>query len=197
MRALLAAHKTVIYGLRKIGDPEVRYVGRTAKDPRVRLQRHRWQAASPTCERYVSRWIRSVDFQIEIIVLESDPSDPRQSEREWIVRLRERGDRLTNLTHGGEGAPPTGFLLSPEQRRKIREANLRRWADPAARERLAESNRRGQTGMLGKKHSLATRQRISASQKGKPKGSPSEETRRRMSEAGKRRAARERGVMET
>lgn len=182
-----------IYGLSEIGSDEIRYVGRTAKTPKHRLQRHIWQARTETKvrHRYLSRWIRSVAYEVVIIILETDPVDPREAERRWIKTLREQGARLVNMTAGGEGAPPEGFQLSPEHRAKISAANHRRWADPAARARLAELNRLGVTGIAGRHHSPESRARMSVAQLGIPKGSPSMETRRRMSEAQKRRHTRE------
>lgn len=181
-----------IYGLVDPVSGEVRYVGRTSKTPQERLTRHIWKAREKgeSSDLYVSRWIRSVGYAIGVCVLEVDPADPREAERRWVDELRAGGAQLTNLTQGGEGAPPAGFLLSAEQRAKISAANRVRWADPAERAKLAERNRQGVTGFKGRKHSPETRERIGARFRGIPIGPPSPEARKRMSDAAKRRCAR-------
>lgn len=85
------------------------------------------------------------------------------------------GDRITNLTHGGEGA--WGQVKSAETRRKHRENARKQMASPEARQHLREIN-------IGKRHSAETRRKISEINKLRPPAS--EETRQKLREAIKR-----------
>lgn len=178
-------HCAIVYGLFDPDTDEIRYVGCCANGLGYRLTRHLYFAQTGKHWR-ISQWIRDLDFRIGVRVLAVDPPNPKVLELEWIHRLREQGTDLTNYV----GGPTT-----ETQKRAATAANNRRWADPDRRRRLAESNRRGETGFKGRRHSVETRGKISAAQKGIPKGPASDETRERMSEAAKERCSRVKEVM--
>lgn len=92
-------------------------------------------------------------------------------ERELIAALKAQGVRLANLTDGGEG----GLNPSTETREKIGRYHRGKRKPAAQIEKIRQSN-------LGKKRSAETRKKIS-------ERVVSNETRRKMSEAGRFRAA--------
>lgn len=175
----------IVYALTDLATGEIRYVGSCSNGLAYRLTRH-FYFAERGKQWAISQWLREVNYQVGLEILAVDPTDPHGLEYEWIHRLLAAGCSLTNYA----GAPTT-----EAQKRAATEANNRRWSDPAQRELLAGRNRQGVTGMLGHSHSVETREKISALQKGVPKGSPSLETRRRMSEAAKRRRTAREGVV--
>lgn len=189
----------VIYGLCDPATGEIRYVGKTSTGAQWRRTRHIWQARSKAanCQRWVSRWIRSLNYKIGVVVLEESPDDPAASEREWIERLRSQGARLTNHTRGGEGVPAGQFkhraehiaamrgrTLPPEWRAAISRGQKGRKLSPEQIERLRAAN-------TGRKATPEARAKMSAAKKGIPK---SAETRARMRLASQRRGATLRGI---
>lgn len=127
-----------IYALYDLQTGVVRYVGKTAISLAYRLERHLWASRSKgrVGQLHVSCWIRSVNSKVGIRCLETvDTNEINSAERKWIASF----SNLTNIRHGGEGGGR--FSLTPEQRAKISAANRRRFQDPAARERIAQSNR--------------------------------------------------------
>ena len=97
-----------------------RYVGLTSRGA-TRLKQHLWGAktvGSNTYNTYKAKWIRTVDFNVEFIVLEYCNSFEELTlcEQKWIAILKARGYKLTNLTNGGDGS--LGWCPSPETRAK-------------------------------------------------------------------------------
>lgn len=97
-----------------------RYVGLTSRGA-TRLKQHLWGAktvGSNTYNTYKAKWIRTVDFNVEFIVLEYCNSFEELTlcEQKWIANLKARGYKLTNLTNGGDGS--LGWCPSPETRAK-------------------------------------------------------------------------------
>lgn len=80
-------------------------------------------------------------------------------------------DGLANLTAGGEGA--SGVVFSAERRRQLSENTRRQMQSEESRRRLREVN-------TGKKHTAATRQKLSEANKRRPR--VSSETRRKIGE---------------
>jgi|GEM_PF-3615339 len=156
-----------IYGLRDNRTGAIRYVGKTTASLADRLDRHLW-AARRGMRQYVCNWIRSAGYQVSIVQLESlaEGAGLDQAEQRWIAAFRDAGARLTNIRAGGEGGG--GFALTQEQRAKIAAANRRRFADPAARERIAEANRTRER-VRGWKHSDLAKDKCRAANAGKPK----------------------------
>lgn len=100
----------IIYGLYSLADSadyqNIRYVGQTTRTIEDRLADHKRHAKKDE-NRYVCRWIRTLDYNIGIIVLETSTfvSDQHLDERETyhITEALTAGLRLTNLTDGGRG----------------------------------------------------------------------------------------------
>jgi hypothetical protein len=156
----------VIYGLCHPATGEIRYVGKTVRPSRRRLQAHLSDARRGS-QTHLARWIRSLEKPPQIIVLEqTSSSQVSEAERAWIACLRHYGCRLTNLTDGGEGAPGhrasaetrakmsaalrgrvhseeekahrTAALRTPDVRAKLSAAQRRRCRTPEVRERVGD-----------------------------------------------------------
>lgn len=148
----------VIYALRQSGTTEIRYVGKTVKPPHVRLGEHKKEARRRG-RAYLHKWLRSIDLDAELIVLEEVAGDDLdRREREWIASLRAAGVRLTNLTEGGTGgATFNGRKHTPETLAKM--SVSRRARPPMSEEQRAK--------MRGRKHTPETLAKISAAKKGR------------------------------
>jgi hypothetical protein len=142
--------KFVIYGLVDPFTKKLRYIGKSTKGLRRARELH-----SAKCK----SWIISVlnNFLVPIIVIfeqidENDENAFRllnESEIRWIAKGRIDGADLTNICDGGSGT--NGFKWNEEQKRRISEIHT------------------------GRKRSLETGMRISASKIGKKRGPPSKE----------------------
>lgn len=188
-----------IYGLVESGTTEVRYVGRTTKTLDHRLKRHFQQARSGTLDypRKVDAWIKECGFRVEAVTLAVVTTD-KASRSEWVMiqRLNEEGARLTNSI--GLYSP------TPEHREAIRQSNLERFKDPAARRRIGDvfrgvklSEERVEAMRIartGKKRTMESRMKQSAAMKGVPK---SEEAKANMRLAQQKRAREAREVRES
>lgn len=125
----------VIYGLRRSGTTEIRYIGQTAYDLSNRLKRHFAEARAGN-ETPRSRWIRkawSDGTVIEIITIERD-APWNEAEKRWIAQYRAAGADLLNLTDGGQGAQP-GAKKSAETRARMSKVQRKHWADEAFRDK--------------------------------------------------------------
>jgi hypothetical protein len=191
----------VIYGLCDPNTDEVCYVGQTTRTAEIRLRDHIW-LAQHNDDSYRSRWIRSLNCKIIVIVLEeNDDWTPEQldaAEVKWINVLLESGVRLTNLALGGQGQGFHGH--GPETRAKMSRTHKGRiiaWGDkiseafkrPEVKERLAEASRAAaaRRKAAGIKMSDETRAKISDKHRGRVF---SDEHRAKLSAAGKARWAR-------
>lgn len=196
---------TSIYTLHDPVTHEIRYVGKTTKSLSYRLRRH-----INSCRHshtHKNHWIAElVDRGLEPTVrLIQSIDDDHWVECEcfWIAEFRHRGCPLTNATDGGEGA--SGRKMSVEARQKMSKAKKGKKFSDEHRRKMSES-RKGKKlsettyrkifsketrhkiseAKKGKKLSEEHRRKIGESRKGK--GRPlSEETRRKMRDAWKRR----------
>lgn len=114
-----------IYVLRDPRDQAIRYVGKTVKKLRERLDVH-LSSSKLYKRRHVCHWIcqlLKLDIRPIIESLEVVPPEDNWQSREqfWIKKLRDDGNRLTNLTDGGEGWH--GLRHSEETKRKIGNAH--------------------------------------------------------------------------
>ena len=110
-----------IYGLFDPRTDELRYVGKTEVDFRVRLTKHLNEAKSNRSQDHKNRWIRkllSLGLSPQIEVFESAPSDINEAERWHISYWKFLGCRLTNCGQGGDGQKHT-----EESKLKIGRAN--------------------------------------------------------------------------
>lgn len=92
-----------IYGLRVIGEDEIRYVGLTKNTLSSRLAQHiREKRHNP----YKINWILKNKHNIEIILIEDNIKglyNANEKEKYYIDLYKSIGNRLTNLTDGGDG----------------------------------------------------------------------------------------------
>lgn len=106
---------------------EVRYVGKTSHSLENRLQQHLIYARIPERKRrYVSDWLLSLDKKglIPTISQLEQIEDCCWEDREkyWIKYFREQGNKLCNLTDGGESFD--GYQYTEELREIRRQARL-------------------------------------------------------------------------
>ena len=203
----------VIYALIDPVTSEARYVGKTNQILRIRFTSH-LRDRRPSRKRNWVQSILSIGLEPKVEELEILPEGAtekewQESERFWISYLRFIGADLTNLTDGGEGIH--GLVFTEEHRQKIGEAHKGRVRSPETLKRMSESRMglsfdhlrklaEGQRGKkiseehrqkliaanIGRKHSPETKAKMSIASKGRV---ISEETRRRISETLKKRAA--------
>jgi hypothetical protein len=106
-----------IYALLCPDTGAVRYVGKTCWLVETRLRSHLHDSA----RNHRTNWIRSLlkrGKKPRLVVIEVVPGARLQPrERFWIAEMRRRGERLTNLTDGGEGVP--GRIWTEEQRARM------------------------------------------------------------------------------
>lgn len=92
-----------IYGLRAIGEDEIRYIGLTKKSLKSRLTEHlKEKRFNP----YKINWIAKNKHKIEILLIEGNISSlesANEKEKYYINLYKLKGNRLTNLTDGGDG----------------------------------------------------------------------------------------------
>lgn len=182
----------VVYGIREADSEEYRYIGQTSTSIKKRWAKHRAVARSGR-RTPLYDWMRSKgDPELEIDVLELvffEREELGIAEMAWIQYLREKGDRLLNISAGGLG--PTGLEWTAQQRELARERSTGRPGTP----RFGEAN-----PFFGKTHSEEQRARWSVQRAGNIAGAKnpnygktgaahpafgrtlSEETRQRLSE---------------
>jgi len=111
----------VVYGVRLETSAEYRYVGLTTTSMRRRTQQHFKKAESGIKIPFYD-WLRKVPQELVYVeslqVVTSTLEDLGKAEIAWIAKLRERGDRLLNISDGGLG--PTGVIWTEEQREAAR-----------------------------------------------------------------------------
>lgn len=136
-----------IYGLIDPRTEQVRYVGWTINSIESRLYGHISEARKQGKNSHKLAWIRLLlksGLEPNVVLLEQvEFTTWAEAEKRWIVVLKEQGNKLTNLTIGGEGS--LGYSHSPSAREKIRIAR--------AKQVITEE----------------TRRKVSLAQKGKPK----------------------------
>jgi hypothetical protein len=119
-----------IYGLFDPFTQELRYIGKTKRSPRERLNGHIYNAQRGK-NTHTSFWIRTLlakGSRPELQLLE-ECVDTNAEERFWIQYYRYVGCRLTNHTAGGDGCQDP----SPETRKKLSDAARRYSSDPEVR----------------------------------------------------------------
>lgn len=136
--------KTSIYGLCDPRSGELRYIGKTSKDPNKRLTRHASDARLGQSG-HKNNWIRvllALGLVPEIFIIEDVDGNGADEEVYHIAQFRAMGCNLTNATEGGEGKP--GWVPSPENLERMRAAQqAAKKANPVSpetRERLRLSH---------------------------------------------------------
>lgn len=153
---------TFIYALCEPGTRTVRYIGK-ANTPEKRLKAH--IISSVHQKNHLGNWLRSLQSKNlvpEMIILREIVYDKWQEAEERYIRIaRGCGMKLVNSTNGGEGV-----TITPEILKKIVGKNTGKKRTPE--QCAAIRNRQlGQNGpMFGKRASLETRTKMSASHLG-------------------------------
>jgi hypothetical protein len=184
----------MVYGLYDPDTEELRYIGKTCRGW-LRIRDH----LSPKCAQdnsYKSRWLRTLfsvgKAPVVRVLLECTTDQQALDEEVRLIReARERGDRLTNITDGGEGFK--GLTITPETSAKVGASLHTRWvnlSDDARAEELERIHRNLHTpetrekvrkSMIGVKMTLTPK--LLASQEAR-RGKPiSEETKAKISKA--------------
>jgi hypothetical protein len=100
------------------------------------------------------------------------------------------GKKHTYVTKQKMAQAKKGVTLSNEHKQKISEASKKYWIQhPEKRKEMAKLLSGENNGFYGRKHTTETKQKISVAKKGKQLGPRTEEHRRKLSEANKRRYA--------
>jgi hypothetical protein len=173
-----APRLTRIYTLSDPRDGAVRYVGKTTQTLSKRLIQHMCIALTKRSHTYAARWIRElVKAGFAPIITQIEEASENWAEREsyWIDWHWAHGDRLTNLTSGGEGVP--GLAHSARSRAIMSEKAKIRFASPEQRvvAGLARRGKKDSPEMLirksiankGRVHTEQSRANMSAAQIGK------------------------------
>lgn len=130
MTKVQIGNATRIYALCEYPSMVHRYVGKTIRPLHKRLASH-FQVAKNNPRLPVGRWIAKMKREgrdLCIKLIETVPRDMDWAERErfWILEYRKNGERLLNLTEGGEGL--AGHIFSKEHRERIA-ASIRTGSD--------------------------------------------------------------------
>lgn len=170
------------------------YVGQTQR-PENRWSAHKCEANSERAYLPIHKAIRkygSTSFQFCIIEVVSSQEEANMSEEFWIQALNSRSDEGYNLAIGGSGN--SGWHHTEDSKMKISSAQK----GVARRPRTEEEKSKTSLSMMGHKVSSEVKEKISLTQKGKPRWTEeqkqqmsisrrgrkvSEETKRKMSEA--------------
>ena len=165
----------------------VRYVGKTMQGLQRRLTVHMITARSGE-RNHRCNWLRSCltnGYIPTIQRIDCVNGDGCKEEMYWIKEYRRRGSNLTNATDGGEGT--LGCVPSAETRRKLSEAGKSRVVTAETRKKISDKAK-GNKYALGHVQTEEERRKHSEAMKGKLVGRKhSEETKLKISEAGKRR----------
>lgn len=149
---------TYIYALRDPRDGRVYYTGKSF-NPLVRLKNHIAQIkAARGYNINFSKWLESLIsfgfYPMLQFVEKCHESEWKQKEQFWISEYRRLGHPLLNVSTGGFGKPMgishpcpewwkvefgnrhRGKKKTEEQKRKIRDSNIKTWSNPELREAL-------------------------------------------------------------
>jgi len=139
---------TTIYAVCDPLTHEVRYVGKTVKAVRKRINEH----INGKLQHRAARWFRKVKTP-EYFTLEIIPSDQDWASAEcfWIAYLRGLGANLLNATTGGEGV--SGLVRSAENRARMVVVSTSKKASFTTRAKISAA-------LLGRPVSLETRKRL-------------------------------------
>jgi hypothetical protein len=130
---------------------EIRYVGQTRMDARKRWHAHVCQAGKGKTRS--AKWISSLTFAgvrpLMVPICRVAVESLGDVERAWISHYRGTGQRLTNITEGGEGhpgpkTPEHQEKISAWHRGRIRSAETRRRISEALRGRRLSDAQRAQ-----------------------------------------------------
>jgi hypothetical protein len=187
-----------VYGLFDPLTGELRYVGKTILALPKRLAQHMYEARRKGWGSHRVHWINSllqqcVKPEIDTLQTCDDAQDLSWWERWHIAYWPGVGADLTNNSEGGEG----GHYFSAETRQKISIALKGRPHDAERKRKISETTRgRRQDRVIVEKRAAAIRGRKQTPEHIEKRTAhmfgrkPSAETRKRMSDAAKKRSAR-------
>lgn len=153
-----------IYGIKLIGDTNVRYVGLTTRTLEQRFLDHKKMARRG--RKYpIYDWLRKHgEDNVEIFLIEEVQDCLESRESYWIQYYRESGYDLLNLTDGGQG--PNGHTWTDEQR----EAHSRAMKEVVNRPEVKEKIKKNRIIVYGRKHSEEQKKKWSRDRKGSISG---------------------------
>jgi hypothetical protein len=159
-----------IYTLSCPDTKEIRYVGKTIKTLKARLQHH--ISTSKKRKNYNANWIKSITNNnkepVIELVEECDLNEWEFWEKYWISQFKNWGFKLTNYTNGGQG--PHGRITKKETKEKISKALKGRIFSKKTKEKMSKSR-------IGYKHSKEIMEKSSTKRMGLKR---SEETKEKM-----------------
>ena len=157
-------------------DGTVRYVGKTGRSLRVRLNAHLSEARRGRPRGHKLHWLRAIGFAAEIDLIDEVSGNGSAEERELIASLRALGARLVNDTDGGEGT--SGYKFTPTQRARSSEVKRGRRLSAEARASMSRAHMGKRGTFDGRTHSPETRAKMIESRA--KRGPISEATREKM-----------------
>jgi hypothetical protein len=108
--------KTFIYVLADPDTLEIKYVGKTVKPLKIRLTGHIYSCKKEKNHR--TNWIKSILKKGKKPIIKMIDyctwDESQKLEYDWIIKFKDKGYDLVNLTNGGEGN--LGLKLSKERR---------------------------------------------------------------------------------
>ena len=159
----MRCENTTIYALLDPRNNEVRYIGKTVQSLKERLRSHLKAIKRETNHR--TNWLNNLvkcGVTPSIIELEVVSSEEWEvAEIFWISYLKFLGASLVNSATGGAGN--SGFVMSEEQKQKLREINLGKIRGPCADETKAKIS----VANKGKERSDEHRQKLREANTGK------------------------------
>jgi hypothetical protein len=146
----------------------IRYIGK-ADDVTARFAVH-LSSARHGERGHKANWLRSLFAQglaPQVVTIEAVPAgrDWQKIERDYIAAHRAAGVPLTNQCDGGEGI--SGLERSPETREKIRVSMTGKTRSMEHRANLSVAMSGEKHPLFGKHHSVETREKMSAANKGR------------------------------
>lgn len=153
----------MVYGLYDPDTGDLRYIGKTCRGWR-RIREHLCISYAKD-ESHKSRWLRTLFSAnklptVKVLLVCETNEQALDAEVTAIKDARDRGERLTNITDGGEGF--SGLVVTPESSAKCGAALHKRWiglSDDARAEELERIHRN--------LHSPETRAKISKKLRGR------------------------------
>lgn len=157
----------IIYSLSDPNTLEVRYVGVTKKNPKLRLTEHIYESRIGT-KTHKCNWIRKLLKKDSLPILEMVDYVPLEEwdfwEQHWISQFKQWGFSLTNGTLGGGGRlGNAGWKHTAKTKERIRKGNsgvnnynYGKTLTDEWKKKISDSVRGEKNGFYGKKHSEKT-----------------------------------------
>lgn len=140
----------IIYRATRNADGKA-YIGQTVDPLPVRIARHMSYGDGPFARALRKYGIEA--FTIAVVDRAASRNELDQKEREWIARTNCLAPHGFNLTEGGGGT--SGWTASAETRARVRAAKVGKPRPEAVKRRLREA-------ATGRKHTMASRAKMSA-----------------------------------